>query len=104
MIERIVSVKTLPDEEMRKIGFTDRNPNNWYLNLPLTGTIAFNVTIPKDGGKPTIYVLDEEFCQPYPYQDILERNPAFDLALSIKQQVELKVESLAMTGIFTLTG
>ena len=50
--------------------------------------ISFNVSIPKDNSDIQIDVLDEAFCQPYDYQYMLDKNPEFEPALVVKEQVE----------------
>lgn len=59
-------------KEMRHAGFTDRDGANWYFMRNLGFDISFNVTIPKDGSEAWIDVLDENFCQPYDWQSLLE--------------------------------
>ena len=50
--------------------------------------MSFNVTIPKDGSDIEIDVLDDDYCQAYDYQRMLDSNQTFEPALIVKQQVE----------------
>lgn len=60
--------------------------------------ISFNVSIPKDGSDIRIDVLDEDFCQPYDYQSMLHKNPTFEPALIVYEQVEEFMEYLQSKG------
>lgn len=95
---------------MREIGFTDYNPEKWYFYKPINFSkekryknfdISFNITIPKDGSDISIDILDEDFCQPYDYQEALQRNPAFEPALIIKAQVEKWMSYLQEQGVLS---
>ena len=78
---------------MREIGFTDYCKDRWYFcrvvqKFKYGFDITFNVTIPKDGSDIGIDILDDSFMQPYDYQYMLDRNPNFEPALKVKEQVE----------------
>lgn len=89
----------LADEKMRNLGFTDRSPQTWYLCHSLSNDITFNVSIPKDGSRLTISVIDEDFGQHYDYQAILTRNPGFAFALTVKAKVETLMTNLSDEGV-----
>lgn len=93
----------LPDDEMRKIGFTDLNPEVWYFckRICKEGDISFSVMIPKDGSDVRIDVLDECFLQPYDYQYILRKKPDFKFALQIREAVEDWMTYLHDNGVLT---
>lgn len=101
-----IKAHILPDDEMRAIGFTCRNPERWYYCRMVPGLdkgieISFNVTIPKDGSDIAIDVLNEDFLQPYDYQYILERNPNFECALKVRDFVEREIEWLQSYGVLS---
>ena len=94
---------------MRKIGFTEYN-KEWHFRRSITFPrkprykgfdISFNVSIPKDGSDIRIDVLDEDFCQPYDYQSILNKNPTFKLDLIIYEQVEEWMDYLQSKGVLS---
>lgn len=98
----------LSDDEMRKIGFTDYNKPHWYFSKLIKFPkdkkykgfeISFGVTIPKNGEELRIDVLDEDFCQPYDYQNMLNDNPYFEPCLIIKEQVEEWMKYLEEQGV-----
>ena len=91
----------LPDVDMRGLGFTDHAGDNWYYYVKVESDITFNLTIPKNGGRLRIDVLDEDFCQPYDYQRILKDNPSFPYALAVKARVENQMERLSEAGVIT---
>ena len=63
--------------------------------------ISFSVSIPKEISDIRIDVLDEDFCQPYDYQRILNKNPNFELALIVLEQVEEYMEYLQSKGVLS---
>lgn len=91
----------LPEEEMRELGFTDHSNKHWYYVQRVAQDITFNLTIPKDGGRLAIDVLDEDFGQPYDYQAILKRSPKLEFAQKVKIQVESLMESFTEKGIIS---
>ena len=91
----------LPDEEMRKLGFTDYSATSWYYCSRVGAGITLNVSIPKDGSRFRIDVLDEDFGQPYDYQEYLVRNPEQEFALGVKEAVEKQMEFLSLAGVIT---
>lgn len=105
----------LSDEEMRAAGFhknyyegTDHEQESpyWYFYRTLKSDgkftdIEFSVNIPKDGSDIRIDVLDMNFCQPYDYQYILDRNPKHKFALDIRDRVEELMEYLQKRGILS---
>ena len=94
-VNKLIKYNILSDKEMRDIGFTDYAKDTWYfcrmIKFPKGHRgfdISFNVSIPKDNSDIQIDVLDEAFCQPYDYQYMLDKNPDFEPALVVKEQVE----------------
>lgn len=98
-----IKAHILSDKEMREIRFTDYYEPNWCFCKPIKFpqtkryrgfNISFSVSIPKDGSDIRIDVLDEDFCQPYDYQSMLRKNPTFEPALIVYEQVEEWMEYL----------
>lgn len=101
-VNKAIQYHILPDEKMREIGFTDCDPEIWYFSRVIKQDISFNVMIPKDGiGDLRIDVLDEDFCQPYDYQAILDRDSDFPFALLVEQKVEEYMEYLQDKGVLS---
>ena len=63
--------------------------------------ISFNVHIPKDGSDLNIMVLDDDFLQPYDYQDLLSKNPKNECANIVKEQVEKLMKYLHDNGVLS---
>lgn len=83
-VNKLIKATILSDERMREIGFTDYAKDSWYfcrlIKFPKEKRyygyeISFNVNIPKDNSDIRIVILDEDFCQPYDYQYMLNKNP-----------------------------
>ena len=94
-VNKLIKYIIWSDEEMRDTGVTDYAGDTWYfcrmIKFPKWYRgfdISFNVGIPKDNSDIQIDVLDEAFCQPYDYQYMLDKNPEFEPALVVKEQVE----------------
>lgn len=99
------------DAKMREFGFTDYAKDRWYFcrGINFKGVkkkrdlnnidISFSVTIPKDGSDIWIDILDEDFCQPYDYQDILKKHQEHKIANIVKEQVEYWMEKLQEEGV-----
>lgn len=102
-VNAAIKVNTLPDNEMRKIGFTDYEKEAWYYSRNLsTFDISFNVTINKNNPLDlSIDILDEDFLQPYDYQLILKRNPDHPAALQVQEFVEEQMEYFQKTGVLS---
>lgn len=103
-INKKIKANILDDTTMKAIGFTNFYEPNWFfsrrLNLPGKHIeISFNVSIPKDGSDISIDILDDDFCQPYDYQYMLEEHPSFELAKMVKEQVEDWMEYLTQKGV-----
>lgn len=96
-----IKAHVLDDDRMRAAGFTDNRSTVWYYCANLGRDISFNVTIPKDGSRLTIDVIDEMFLQPYDYQAILRRNPLHPLAHDIYEAVEKQMAKLTIAGIIS---
>lgn len=101
----------LPDEQMRKIGFTDYSKETWYFLKCIkfqkekryrNFEISFSVSIRKNNSDDLrIDVLDEDFCQPYDYQAMLEKDPKFEPCLIVKEQVEEWMKYLQDSGVLS---
>jgi hypothetical protein len=93
----------LPEAEMRKFGFTDYAGDTWCYSKPVykkSYEISFDISINKlDADNYRIDVLDEDFCQPYDYQHMLENNPTAEIPLKISEDVEREMARLADAGI-----
>lgn len=95
-----IKVNLLSEPEMRKLGFTDYRDGFWHYGKTLMGDISFNISIPKnDASDFEIYVLYEDFCQPYDYEYLLSKTPDFAFAKKIKVLVEVEMAKLAAAGI-----
>jgi hypothetical protein len=91
----------LPEDDMFGLGFTDHREGTWYLCVRVESDITLNISIPKDGSRLRIDVLDEDFGQPYDYQRILKSNPKLEFANSVKARVENQLELLTKSGVIT---
>ena len=100
----------LPEKEIREIGFTNCYEPIWYfcrvIKFPKEKRyrgfdISFSVSIPKDGSDIRIDVLDEDFCQPYDYQKMLENGGKFEPCLIVKEQVEEWMQYLQDKGVLS---
>jgi hypothetical protein len=96
----------LPAGKMAEFGFRDCG-DQWYL-MRFVGPkyqdrydVSFNVSIPKDGSRGRIDVLDENFCQPYDYNLVLSRNPDNRYARTVRDDVERETAVLADAGIIS---
>ena len=109
-VNKLIKYNILSDEEMRDIGFTDYSKDSWYfcrtIKFPNTKRyrgfdISFNVSILKDNSDIRIDVLDEDFCQPYDYQYMLDKTPNFEPCLIVKEQVEDWMKYLQGKGVIS---
>lgn len=107
-VNALIGANILNEAKMRELGFTDFAKDRWYfcrgINFPKQKRykgfdISFSVTIPKNGDDIRIDVLDEDFCQPYDYQRMLEKNPNFEPALIVNEQVEEWMEYLQKNNV-----
>lgn len=96
----------LPAGQMAALGFRDCE-DEWYL-MRFVGLkyrdeydFSFNVSVPKDGSRGRIDVLDESFCQPYPYDLILSRNPDNRYACAVRDDVEREMATLIDAGVIS---
>mgnify|MGYP004491774157 FL=1 len=96
-----IKANILDDAKMRENGFSDFSKTNWYFCKTVGKDITLNITIPKNGSDIEIITLDEDFCQPYDYQRLLEKDPKFEFALKIKEQVEKYMQELKNAGILS---
>lgn len=104
-----IKAHILPDAEMRKLGFTDFAKTSWYYraNIPpidkcdTDWEISFNVSIPKNGDDISIDILDDNFCQPYDYQEVLKNEPNFMPAKHVFEKVEFYIDKLQKAGVLS---
>ena len=105
-VNKAITYNILSAEKMKEVGFhknyyegTDHETPApyWYfirgIQFPKEKRwrnvdISFQVNIPKDGSDLDIMVLDMDFCQPYDYQYILNKNPKNECAQIVKDGVE----------------
>lgn len=100
----------LSEEKMREIGFTDFVKDRWFYSRTVQFPrekryrgfeISFDVTIPKNGDRLKIDVIDEDFGQPYDYQYMLNKNSQFEPALIVFEFVEKQMEYLQQQGVIS---
>lgn len=96
-----IKASVLPETKMRELGFTDHSKENWYHCSRVGEGITLNVTIPKNGSRLRIDVLDEDFGQPYDYQRILKSHPNLEFAQRVKSRVEFQLELFSKAGVIT---
>jgi hypothetical protein len=106
-----IKAATLSDVEMKNIGFTDYCKDRWYfcrtIKFPNTKRyrgfdISFSVSINKNNPENLrIDVLDEDFCQPYDYQMMLDKDSEFKPCLIVKEQVEEWMKFLMDNGVLS---
>jgi hypothetical protein len=94
-----ISASVLPEGDMRRLGFTDHKADTWYQCFPLQTGVTLNISIPKNGSRFRLDVLDEDFGQPYDYQRHLEHNPNLEFAQKVKARVEFQLELLSKAGV-----
>ncbi len=118
-VNKLIKYHILSDEKMKEIGFhknyyegTDHEKDcpYWYFSRIIQFPkekrwkgieISFDVHIPKDGSDLDIMILDEDFCQPYDYQYILEGSPKHQCANIVKEQVEMWMKYLQDNGVLS---
>lgn len=109
-VNAAIKAHILSDEKMKEIGFTEYCKGYFFfsrmIKFPKTKRykdfeVSFNVTIPRDGSDIEIDVLDDDYGQAYDYQRMLDRNPTFEPALIVKEQVEEWMEYLQKNGVLS---
>lgn len=101
-VNACIKAHSLPDEQMREIGFVNGDKSYWYFYKDLGNEISFNVRIYlSDIENPHIEVIDEEFCQLYDYQQYLKENSNFEFAIEIRNKVEIWMEYLQNHGVLS---
>lgn len=102
-LNKKIQFHLLDDEAMLAAGFRNpaTAPDTWYFCKIVAPETSFNVTIYKDGRRGRIDVLDEQFCQPYDYQLILEKFPHIKFAKDVFEKVEDLMAELEKAGIVT---
>lgn len=99
-----IKVNVLPEEKMREIGFTDFAKDTWFFFKMVYPKyeISFSVSVKKDNADDwRIDVLDEDFCQPYDYQEILRDDPTFEIGLLVRDEVEKYMKILKDAGVIS---
>ena len=106
-VNKLIKATILPEEKMKKIGFQEYN-DCWrfskWINFPKQykdWEIGFYVIIPKDNSDINIMILDDDYCQHYHYQEMLERNPEHKDANIVKEQVEYWMQYLQDNGVLS---
>jgi hypothetical protein len=104
-----IKAHILPEDQMRKLGFTDFCNERWYfckmIKFPnekryRNFEISFGVSITKDNPDDLrIDVLDNDFCQPFDYQYMLKRNDRHEISLIVREQVEEWMKYLQKEGV-----
>ena len=118
-VNKAIKATILSDEKMKEIGFNknyhegtinEKYSSYWYFLRPIEFPkikkwrgidISFTVHIPKDGSDIDIWILDDDFGQPYDYQRILSRNPKHECANIVKEQVEKWMAYLQDNGVLS---
>jgi len=101
-VNACIKAHLLPDEQMRKIGFTDYLEGYWYFFRDLGNEISFSVTINKaDAEDLCINILDEDYCQPYDYQKYLKNIPENEFVIKIRDKVEYWMKYLQDESILS---
>ncbi len=118
-VNKLIKATILSDKKMKEIGFIknycegteyeEYSPYWWFtklINFPNEQQwrnieISFTVKIPKDGSDIEIMILDEDFCQHYPYQEILSRNPKHKCANIVRKEVERYMKYLQDNGVLS---
>lgn len=92
-----------PESEMLAAGFRIpyEGADHYYLCRMVESDISMNVTVPMDGSRGRIDVLDEEFCQPYDYQHMLSQRPHHPFATKVKDKVDDEMERLVEAKILS---
>lgn len=91
----------LTEDKMKKAGFR-KTSTGWYFFKPLDkrSRISYNVSIPFDeDGR--IDILDELFGQPYDYEFLLEEDPKFAFAQTIKAGAVYYTMLLQQQGVLS---
>ena len=118
-VNKLIKYNILSDEKMKEIGFQKNyyegteheqySPYWWIrkmINFPKEKrwkgvAISFTVHLPKDGSDIDIWVLDDDFGQPYDYQYILSKNQKNECANIVKEQVEEWMKYLQDNGVLS---
>lgn len=102
-VNKKIKAHILDDKTMEEIGFTEYRKGFLYFCRIVDRDldISFSVTIPRDGSDISIDVLDEAFCQPYDYQNILVNNPEHKTALRVQSKVEEWMKYLQDKGVLS---
>ena len=92
----------LDEETMQKHKFKQREYRGkkwWYRGKNLGRDISMNITLEED--KIQIDFLDDAFCQPYDYQEMLRKNPSNEFCLEIHKQAQEIMLELSHAGIIS---
>lgn len=89
-------LKPLNDKRMRELGFTDRNPEKWYLcrTVGSGSSTTLNLTLHKQTGEWEELVMNEDFGQPEYYGQM---NPKY--GDEIRRDVDKIVAEMSAAGL-----
>ena len=85
------------EDTLKSLGFWN-NEDGWYLHVVVCSEmdITFNISIVKSTKEVIIDVLDEEFLQPYDYQEMVGLN---DIANEVHYKVQDCMKILVDSGV-----
>ena len=85
------------EDTLKSFGFWNTK-DSWYMNAVVSSgmDITFNISMVKSTNEVIIDVLDEEFLQPYDYQEMLGLN---EIANEVHYKVQDCMKSLVDSGI-----
>lgn len=91
----------LDKETMKSYGFA-HTYERWIYNIGLTDTISINISI-SDDGEGLIDILDDDFLQPYDFQNMIIEmgNNAPSVAKIIQKKVYEIMNNLIYSGIIS---
>lgn len=98
-----IEFHVLPHDDMVAAGFRIpyKGANHYSLCRTVERETTFNVSVPTDGSRGRIDILDEMFCQPYDYQSILMDHPDHPFANRVKARVDDEMEALVKAGVLS---
>lgn len=114
-VNKAIKPHILSDEEMKLIGFhfkpktqidNTEFPSRWtYMRFKDFGSleVSFYVELPTDNSDIKIDILDEDYCQPYDYQYMIEKSGknAPKYAFMVRDWVEEQIEYLQAEGVLS---
>lgn len=91
----------LSDEEMRRIGFIDFDKDSWSYCKKIARGLTFNVRIVKKSKKINIAVIEEDWQQPYDYQELIRSGSRNEYVLKVHKIVQEHMAHLIKKGVIT---